>query len=192
MSELIQFEGRTVAVIAPEDLEELEIKVATLQREVERLMDVNNRHEQRRVELAKEIGTLKSWERSVLAEVGDALHHSTPWKQMVDHYKHRAEHLAAKLLEAQSCQVSTTRALQAAERIAITAHECWDKDQDYKVGKLLLAMIRNDLKYSDDCTIFRMGIQAIDGQPAPNPIEISRELFDAATGALAPKSGGTV
>lgn len=132
---------------------------------------------------------LQSWERSVLAEVGDALHHSTPWKQMVDHYKHRAEHLAAKLLEAQSCQVSTTRALQAAERIAITAHECWDKDQDYKVGKLLLAMIRNDLKYSDDCTIFRMGIQAIDGQPAPNPIEISRELFDAATGALAPKSG---
>lgn len=89
-------------------------------------------------------------------------------EQAAHKLKQTAE-LEAQVLALQSCAVSTTGALQAAERIAQTAHEYWDGDQDAKVGKLLIAMLRDDVKYSDDCTIFRTGIQALAGQPAPSP-----------------------
>lgn len=65
-----------------------------------------------------------------------------------------------------SCQVVLVDALHAAERVATYAHACWDSDQDAKVGKLLIAMLSDQLKYSDDTTMFRAGIrQARTTQP---------------------------
>lgn len=64
-----------------------------------------------------------------------------------------------------SWQVVATQAIQAAECVIHKAHEYWDSDQDVKVGKLLIAMLSDDLKYSDDCTSFRAGVRQCQPQP---------------------------
>lgn len=85
MSQLIQFEGRTVAVLAPEDLEELQAENARL----------------------------KAWQDSVLAEVGED-HPKIPdgndigdWlARCADHYRNKATHLAARLKQAEAVIVA--------------------------------------------------------------------------------------
>lgn len=100
---------------------------------------------------------LQAENKSLRKSVADAMQYqewATP--QLVQLGELIVEHDQLK-----SYVVSTTRALQAAERIIELAHKYWDSDQETKVGKLLIAMLRDDIKYSDDCTIFRTGIQAI-------------------------------
>lgn len=104
---------------------------------------------------------------AVCAEQRDAAKaEAQQWQNELAIYK-LTENERVKHLE--SCEVVMRAALRAAERVIASAHAYWDSDQDAKVGKLLIAMLSDDLKYSDDCTAFRTGIKALAGQPAPKP-----------------------